>query len=517
MILKSFAKFINEESLYKEGTFKGTDQEALKHIKRAVLFLRMHHRFFSSLINATNIEEDDTLPFKTMATDGFVVLYHPEYVHNHSHQEIMFVIAHEIMHNTMGHFARQGDRHGELWNIAADYAINPLIEGSIKDKDNNDVMIAPKGILLDKKYSGKSAEWIYEHLMEKEIKPRVEKERKQKGGSPQPQPGQGQPGQGQPGQGQPGQGQPGQGQPGQGQPGQGQPGQGQPGQGQSGGMPGGGPPPTNDEISRAIADMMGEKAKEKGGEGSGTGDWNIGETKPGGTFGEAKDKDGKKVSTSEMARRIKDLSRKAARAMGGKFSAGSALDQWLKGLAEPKVDWVAELNRFLRASLERSKDKIPYRRFAGRGEYFPGPGEDESLRRIVIGVDTSGSITPKMLDQFSTEISSIVGNYEIDFLDVLYCDTAIVGHDNYRNPSELNIKKMPGGGGTLFNPMFDWVEANLDGPPDAMIIFTDGWPNSNNWGMPDFDDNNVIWIIANNPDKKGPYGHTIPVQTGDDD
>ncbi len=478
MILKPFKSHLNENLLYQEGIFKGEDKEALIHVKRAMLFLRMHHGFFASLINAINVYEEKGLNPPTMATDGFVILYHPEWVHKHSHQEIMFVLAHEIMHNAMGHFVRQQDRHQRLFNIAADYAINPLIKGSIKDSEGTDIMSPPKNIMLDDKYSGKSAEQIYSILIKDEIEPRVEKNRQQ-GGSPPTQ--------------------------GQGQPGQGQPGQGQPGQGS-----GITPSPSSGEIDKAIDEMLG------GDDGDGD-EWNVGGTKPGGSLGEAKDASGKNMTPKEQAKRIKDLARKAARSMGGKYSEGSPLDQWLKGLAEPKVDWVSELNRFLRVSLEKSKDKIPYRRFAGRGLYFPGPSEDESLKKIVVGVDTSGSITPSMLDQFSAEISSIVGAHEIEALHVLYCDTAIVGHDEFRNPNELVIKKMPGGGGTLFQPMFDWIESNLNGPPDAMIIFTDGYPNSNAWGNVDFDDNNIIWIIANSPEIQAPFGNTINVKINDED
>jgi predicted metal-dependent peptidase len=104
-----------------------------------------------------------------MATDGVSIHYDPGFVLAKSEAEIIFVICHEIMHNVLFHFARKMP-DPELWNVAADYALNQLLEG---------VGEMPKEALYpgcgyhpdDKKFVNLSAEQIYEWLVKSGTKP----------------------------------------------------------------------------------------------------------------------------------------------------------------------------------------------------------------------------------------------------------------------------------------------------------------------------------------------------------
>jgi predicted metal-dependent peptidase len=94
--------------------------------------------------------------FPTMATDGRRIAYNPEFVEKLSPAELEGVLAHEVMHCALAHHCRRGDRDRQLWNQAADYAINPILTSS--------GMILPKDALLDSAYSDLSAEEIYARL-----------------------------------------------------------------------------------------------------------------------------------------------------------------------------------------------------------------------------------------------------------------------------------------------------------------------------------------------------------------
>ena len=60
--------------------------------------------------------------------DGWSQLfYNPEFVSTLSAPELAGALAHEVMHPALQHHTRRGDRDRRRWNIACDYAINPML------------------------------------------------------------------------------------------------------------------------------------------------------------------------------------------------------------------------------------------------------------------------------------------------------------------------------------------------------------------------------------------------------
>jgi predicted metal-dependent peptidase len=68
---------------------------------------------------------DASIP--TAATDGTKVLFNPQFVDKLDDKELLFLVAHEIMHPVFEHHARRRERDPMLWNIAGDYVINYLL------------------------------------------------------------------------------------------------------------------------------------------------------------------------------------------------------------------------------------------------------------------------------------------------------------------------------------------------------------------------------------------------------
>jgi predicted metal-dependent peptidase len=68
------------------------------------------------------------------------------------------LIAHEVMHLALCHHTRQGKRDHDKWNRAADHAINHLLQGAGFD--------LPLNVLLEPRFTGMSAEAIYDQLLE---------------------------------------------------------------------------------------------------------------------------------------------------------------------------------------------------------------------------------------------------------------------------------------------------------------------------------------------------------------
>jgi predicted metal-dependent peptidase len=100
--------------------------------------------------------EDSSIP--TMQTDGVSIRYNPDFVAGLSRGVLRTCIAHETMHCATLHHTRRGGRDLRRWNIACDYAINPLLAEADFE--------LPDGTLLDPAYAGLSAEDIYARLPE---------------------------------------------------------------------------------------------------------------------------------------------------------------------------------------------------------------------------------------------------------------------------------------------------------------------------------------------------------------
>ena len=161
--------YSREDVIESRNTTPGIDQNAKKKIMNCKLLLMTKAAFFGQLSMSLDFIERRDLPFKTMATDGFKIYYDPDFVNSKPDYEIKWVICHEIMHCALHHFLRK-QTNPTVWNAAADYAINQLIDGSsYSDPNQSPFGVMPKGGLLDKKYEGWSAEQIYQHLIENNV------------------------------------------------------------------------------------------------------------------------------------------------------------------------------------------------------------------------------------------------------------------------------------------------------------------------------------------------------------
>jgi predicted metal-dependent peptidase len=88
-----------------------------------------------------------------MATDGVSLLWNPEFVETLNAATLAGTLAHEVMHPALHHHLRRSGRDPKRWNIACDYAINPLlIDAGLK---------LPEGVLIENRFRGMSAEQIY--------------------------------------------------------------------------------------------------------------------------------------------------------------------------------------------------------------------------------------------------------------------------------------------------------------------------------------------------------------------
>ena len=127
-------------------------------IQKARTTLLLDHPFFGTLLFRLGGKASRSVA--TMATDGVSLFYNPEFVDTLNAAELAGVLAHEVMHPALQHHTRRGDRDHTRWNVACDYAINPILLDA--------GLTLPKDVLIDNRFRGMSAERIYNLIEEDE-------------------------------------------------------------------------------------------------------------------------------------------------------------------------------------------------------------------------------------------------------------------------------------------------------------------------------------------------------------
>jgi predicted metal-dependent peptidase len=170
---------------------------------------------------------------------------------------------------------------------------------------------------------------------------------------------------------------------------------------------------------------------------------------------------------------------KAAMEMAkGQGKLPACLERIFEEIVEDKVDWSDVVQAwFARKVGSGSWDwKHPDRKLIVRDIWAPGrSGYGAGL--IVIGCDTSGSIGQKEVSLWMGVLANILQQLRPRQIIVIWCDAAVGRVDEIEDASDLEtIRKQgaPGGGGTSFLPVFDYIaEHRLE--PDALVYLTDGY------------------------------------------
>ena len=131
---------------------------------------------------------------------------------------------------------------------------------------------------------------------------------------------------------------------------------------------------------------------------------------------------------------------------------------------------------------------------------------------VSVCVDTSGSVSRELIDQFVGEINGILSSYPHVKCDFFFCDCALSGPFEVSSIDEVPALK--GGGGTSFVPFFKYLEKNsnnLMGAQKVSIYLTDGYEE-----FPDFVPSDpVMWLVSADGEKtsKFPFGEVVRIST----
>jgi predicted metal-dependent peptidase len=398
---------------------------AREKVKAAIGMIFINSQFFGPILLRLWIIQDNSPHTKTMYTNGSVIAYSPKFVDKLTVGETAWVLIHEIMHNILLHFSRMKPNR-KLWNCAADYAINILI----KDIDPKFKMV--KGGLYDEQYKGLPAEVIYEELLKNPNK--IPQDYESCGDV------------------------------------------------------------TDEDIEIDPNDVVqhgmggdGEDEEDdkddKDGSGAGAGD---GDGDEDGSAGE--EDDDKKASKGGQGKKIvikKATDTQIQSTVSSVLSKmPDAIRRYYDSLFKAQVDWKKELKKYIKDSIDGIKYKLPYRRFAHTGTYISGPiRKADILNKIVIIIDTSGSVDDEMIKTFMGEVCGVLAAYPVELMYILSADEKVRTVNTLKNPRLLGTtiisrggnKKIDikGGLGTDFRPGFEWIDKELKGNPNIVIYLTD--------------------------------------------
>ena len=262
--------------------------------------------------------------------------------------------------------------------------------------------------------------------------------------------------------------------------------------------------------AKQVFDLLKQEQQASGGAGQG---------QSGDTFDEHGWDEAQSLSTEEQKELQKEVEHALRRgeAEAKKCGAGKGdMPAEVGQLLRPQIDWKNALREFITQNCT-AKDDSTYRRLNRRFhalDLIMPTSYGESMGHIVVGGDLSGSMwqgDPSNITKILSEFVAITHMVNPEHVDLLYWDSEVAGHEEYKRGDYENIAQAMrprGGGGTDPRCVERYLKENKI-KPDCIVMLTDGetfgeW--GSNWPAP------VLWVIADNPTINAGTGKTVHVQ-----
>ena len=356
-------------------------------------------------------------------SNGKKLYYNEHYIDALTPDQTQFVLAHEALHCALSHFARRQNRVQHRWDMACDFAINPMLI--------NDGMKPPVDANYLREYDGMTAEEIYplledndndqERELEQNLNPDSDNEKDDDSG---------------------------------------------------------GAPDQHDQKEGRDQKQKSD-SKGQGEEDGGAREDNSDKGDGAGKKQEGPPEEGEGEPDPLTPQEIESLSlqwqqRMASAAQqaiqAGKM--GGSMARMVDHLLQPRLPWRMLLSRYM--TMVARDDYTYMRPSSRRGDPAVYPSLRSAQLNIVVALDISGSISNNEINEFMSEVDSIKAQMRAR-ITLLVCDSKLAEGcpwlfepwDEFTMP-----KKFKGGGGTSFKPVMEWAEEQ-DEAPGLIVYFTD--------------------------------------------
>lgn len=181
---------------------------------------------------------------------------------------------------------------------------------------------------------------------------------------------------------------------------------------------------------------------------------------------------------------------------------GGSMARMVDFMLQPKLPWRMLLARYMTAS---ARDDYSYSRPSSRrGDPVIFPSMRSAQINIAVGIDISGSVDDKEMNEFMSEVDAIKANMRAR-ITMLPCDAVLAEGAPWVFEPWEEIKlpnEVKGGGGTDFCPVFEWLDLQ-DQQPDLLVYFTDCQGE-----FPDVEPSYpVIWLVKGK--SSAPWGQRV--------
>lgn len=426
---------------------------------------------YSGIISMGEVRIEEGLP--TAGTDGRNVYYGDAFVRSLTDHELRFLILHETLHKAFRHMTTWRALYDEdpaLANQACDYVINL----ALVDEDKAGTFIKmPASGLIDERFRGMDSGRVF-----RELKKEQDEGAGDKGDD------------------------------------------GDDGDGDDQGEDQGDGKCEGNSTGAGGKQGQGKGKGDNGKPGKGQG--GSGGGKPGGFDQHDWDK-AKELSKEEVEalHDAVDVALRQGAALVGKLKGN--VPRAITEILKPKVDWREVMREFIKSTVKGTDDttwsKLDRRRM-GQGLYLPST-ISHAVGRIVCAPDVSGSVGTELMNQFISEVKSIVEEVSPEFLDVLYWDASVQTHETYDRVSGETYTqrtKVRGGGGTNPDVVPKYMVSNAKdfSGLQCVVMLTDGYvPGWGDWdGVLDETGQTVpvLWVICGDSRAVPTYGQVVWVE-----
>jgi predicted metal-dependent peptidase len=158
-----------------------------------------------------------------------------------------------------------------------------------------------------------------------------------------------------------------------------------------------------------------------------------------------------------------------------KGSESSSLVEYIKKIVNVEIPWYVILENCIKSVAVHSQDNTTWKNvnkiYKALGYTLPSYDDEQTFNRIILVIDTSGSITQDDLQQFGSVITQSLIFF--NRITIIQHDYEIKSVENYEK-YEFNIEniKIKGRGGTSHKKVYEYIENEQD-PIDMIIFLTD--------------------------------------------